>query len=76
MTDKEARAFIQILFDAYKERKNYKENKRFTILIIDAYIKYVKNGNITTTNNDLFNKSNNFQAINQTKKNRLKNSVI
>ena len=42
MTDKEARAFIQILFDAYKERKNYKENKRFTILIIDAYIKYVK----------------------------------
>ena len=44
MTDKEARAFIQILFDAYKERKNYKhrDNTRFTVLIIDAYIKYVK----------------------------------
>ena len=40
----------------------------------NSYIKYVKNGNITTTNNDLFNKSNNFQAINQTKKKNSKNN--
>ena len=41
----------------------------------NSYIKYVKNGNITTTNNDLFNKSNNFQAINQTKKKNSKNNI-
>ena len=41
----------------------------------NSYIKYVKNGNITTANNDLFNKSNNFQAINQTKKKNSKNNI-
>ena len=41
----------------------------------NSYIKYVKNGYITTTNNDLFNKSNNFQAINQTKKKNSKNNI-
>ena len=41
----------------------------------NSYIKYVKNGNITTTNNDLFNKSNNIQAINQTKKKNSKNNI-
>lgn len=43
MTDKEARAYIQIMFNTYKE-KNFKnkENKKFAILIIDAYINYVK----------------------------------
>ena len=46
MTDAEARAFIKIMFETYKDRKEKKyrhaDNIRLASLIIDAYVKYVK----------------------------------
>lgn len=46
MSDKQAREYIQLIFEAYKKRKNehrlYEDNVYTTKAIIKAYIKYVK----------------------------------